>query len=135
MPPEPGLEVLNDIRPGDGRVDQLLAGTDVFAFPTELDTFGYAAIEAMAAEVPVVSTRTAGVPEVVEDGVTGLLVDVGDDQGLVAALDRLLADVDLRRRMGAAGRARVLERFDADVTTAALVEVLRRAVEEFVPPT
>ena len=133
VPAEPGLEVVNDIRPGDGRVHELLARTDVFAFPTELDTFGYAAVEAMAAEVPVVATRTAGVSEVVDHGVTGLLVEEGDDAGLVDALKRLLDDPPLRRRMGEAGRRRVLERFDAEVTTRALVDVLRRARDEFVP--
>jgi glycosyltransferase involved in cell wall biosynthesis len=128
--PEDGLEVRNDIRPGDGQVERLLAATDVFAFPTELDTFGYAAVEAMAAEVPVVATRTAGVTEVVDDGVTGLLVDVGDDAQLLRAIEDLLADPERRRRMGAAGRRRVLERFDAKVTTASLVEELRRALSD-----
>jgi glycosyltransferase involved in cell wall biosynthesis len=127
---EPGLEVRNDVRPGDGQAERLLAETDVFAFPTELDTFGYAAIEAMAAEVPVVATRTAGVPEVVEDGVTGLLVDVGDDEALTEALVALLDDPDRRRRLGTAGRRRVLERFDARVTTRALLEVLAEAVSD-----
>jgi alpha-maltose-1-phosphate synthase len=130
VPPEPGLEVRNDVRPGDGQAERLLAETDVFAFPSELDTFGYAAIEAMAAEVPVVATRTAGVPEVVADGETGILFDVGDDDALAAALLRLLDDRDLRRRLGTAGRRRVLERFDARVTTAALLEVLAQAISE-----
>jgi starch synthase len=124
---EPGLEVFNDIRPGDGRVDEVLASTAVFAFPTELDTFGYAAVEAMAASVPVVATDTAALGEVIDDGVTGLLVPPGDDGALVDALERLLADEALRRAMGDAGRRRVLERFDARVTTTALLDVLREA--------
>jgi starch synthase len=129
VPPEPGLEVRRDVRPGDGQVEAILRETDIFAFPTELDTFGYAAIEAMAARVPVVATRTGGVPEVVADGETGLLVDPGDGAQLLDALQRLLRDPGARRAMGEAGRARAEARFDARVTSAQLVEVLREAVE------
>jgi glycosyltransferase involved in cell wall biosynthesis len=99
------------------------------AFPSEVDTFGYAAIEAMACGVPVVTTRTAGLPEVVVDEVTGLLVDSRDDVALRHALERILGDPALRIRMAAAARARVLERFDARSTTAALVSVLHEACE------
>lgn len=129
VPPEPGLEVRRDVRPGDGKIETILAETDVFAFPTELDTFGYAAIEAMAAGVPVVATRTGGVPEVVADGVTGLLVDPGDGDQLREALQRLLRNPGERLAMGEAGRVRAETRFDARVTTAQLVEVLREAVD------
>lgn len=125
VPPEAGLTVRNDIRPGDGRLGDVLAETDVFAFPTELDTFGYAAIEAMAAGCAVVASATAALPEVVADGETGLLVPVGDDAALRAALEQLLDDPARRRRMGAAGRARVESRFSAAVTTEALLDVLR----------
>lgn len=124
---EPGLEVYNDIRPGDGKLERLLEATAIFAFPTELDTFGYAAIEAMAAGVPVVATATAALPEVVEHGVTGLLAPVGDDDAFRRALERLLGDADLRHRMGSAGRERVEQRFDADVTTVELLDVLNDA--------
>ncbi len=127
--PEEGLEVHGDIRPGDGQAERLLARSDLFVFPTELDTFGYAAIEAMAASLPVVATRTAALPEVVADGETGLLVEVGDDGALRVAIDSLLADPARRVAMGAAGRRRVLERFDARVTTPALVAVLREAAD------
>lgn len=127
VPPEAGLTVRNDIRPGDGRLSDVLAETDVFAFPTELDTFGYAAIEAMAAGCAVVASDTAALPEVVADGETGLLVPVGDDTALRAALDQLLGDPTQRRRMGAAGRARVESRFSAAVTTTALLDVLHGA--------
>ncbi|HVF32734.1 MAG TPA: glycosyltransferase family 4 protein [Acidimicrobiales bacterium] len=128
VPSVPGLEVRNDIRPGDGRLEAVLAETDVFAFPTDLDTFGYAAIEAMAAAVPVVATDTAALPEVVKHGLTGLLVATGDDRALAAALAELLDEPTRRRRMGHAGRQRVEERFDASVTTDTLIGVLAEAV-------
>src|SRR5205823_2205467 len=65
VPEEPGLEVVREVRQGDGRLPALLARSSIFVLPTELDTFSYATIEAMAAGVPVVVNRTAALPEVV----------------------------------------------------------------------
>lgn len=130
--PRPGIEVLGDVYPGDPRIPELLARTAVFALPTEIDKVPYAVLEAMAAGVPVVSTRVGAIPEMVEDGVSGLLVEPGDELGLARALRSLVADEDRRRAMGEAARRRVCERFDARRTTADLVELLgevyRRAV-------
>lgn len=123
--PEPGVEVFDDIVPGDPRLREILADTTVFVFPTEIDAFGYAPIEAMAMGAPVVASDIAALPEIVAHGETGLLVPTGDDVALLAAVRELLDDPNQAARMGAAGRARVLERFDARVTTAQLVDVLR----------
>ena len=128
VPGEAGLEVVRDVRPGDGRVFELLARTAVYAFPSPIDPFGYSMIEAMAMAVPVVAFRQGAVPEIVDDGVTGILVDA-DDEAFADAVRSLLSDVELRQRMGEAGRARVLQRFDARVTTRQLVEVLRAACQ------
>lgn len=125
--PRPGIEVLSDIRPGDGRLTSVLADTAVFAFPTRVDKVPYAVLEAMATGVAVVSTRVGAIPEMVEHGVTGLLVEPGDDAALASALRALLHDTDRRRAMGDAGRRRVLQRFDARHTTAELVRVLAEA--------
>jgi glycosyltransferase involved in cell wall biosynthesis len=71
-----------------------------------------AALEALASEVPVIATRAGGLPEVVEDGVTGYLLPVGDVEGMAARAIDILSNDDLRRRMGAAGRAVAIERYD-----------------------
>jgi glycosyltransferase involved in cell wall biosynthesis len=128
--PTPGVVVHSDIEPGDPRLLALFGRTDVLAFPTETDTFGYAALEAMAAAVPVVARRTSALPEIVVDGGTGLLVGASPDD-LATAIEALLEDPARARAMGEAGRRRVLERFDARVTTPALVEVLLEAHERF----
>ncbi len=128
--PEPGVRVFHDFVPGDARLPGLLADTAVFAFPSEIDTFGYAPLEAMAAAVPVVATRCNALPEIIEDGVTGLFVDP-DDDALAAAISALLADEERASGMGAAGRQRVLERFDARVTTLRLLDVLEEARRRF----
>jgi alpha-maltose-1-phosphate synthase len=127
VPSEPGLEVRNDVSVGDGKLEQILAESDIFAFPGNIDAFGYAILEAMAAELPVIAVRQAAVPELVEDGVTGTLVPLADDEAFANALLELIADPAAREEMGRAGRKRVLERFDARVTTAQLIEVLRAA--------
>jgi glycosyltransferase involved in cell wall biosynthesis len=127
VPERAGLEVIRDLRPGDAaRRNRLLAAAAVFAFPSEMDTFGYAPIEAMAVGTPVVAYRATALPETVPDGRCGLLVEPGDDDGLADALERLLGDAALRRRMGDAARQHVLDRFDARRTTAQVADVLRR---------
>ncbi len=84
--------------------------------------------EAMATGLPVVSTRLAGVPEMVEEGVTGLLVGEREPEALAAALEELLRHPEKAREMGVAGAARVRERFALEVTTAQLAALIDNAV-------
>lgn len=130
--PQSGLRVFQDFRPGDPRLGTVLAATDLFVFPSEIDTFGYALIEAMAAEVATISLEVAARGEIAVDGVTGLVLPEGADDGaLLAAIRELLGDPIRSREMGIAGRKRVLERFDAQVTTLMLIEILREAKSLF----
>lgn len=95
-------------------VPSLMAACDVLVFPTLSslgEGFGLAALEAMATGRPVVATRVGSLPEVVQDGTTGLLVRDGDADELAKALVRLAQDGALRRRMGDEGRRRALEAF------------------------
>jgi glycosyltransferase involved in cell wall biosynthesis len=78
-------------------------------------------MEAMSAGLPVVASRLSGIPELVEDGVSGLLVPPGDAAALADALRRLNDDPSLRRRLGSAGREKVLEEFDVRRNAAELV--------------
>lgn len=86
----------------------------IFVLPSYYETGGISAIEAMAFGLPVVASRTGGLPEVVEDGVTGMLVPPGDSEALDEAIVHLLRDPALRRRLGQAGRERVLAEFTVD---------------------
>jgi glycosyltransferase involved in cell wall biosynthesis len=86
----------------------------IFVMPSYYETGGISVIEAMAFGLPVVATRAGGLSEVVEDGVTGILVPPGDSTALAEAICRLLRDPELRRSMGAAGRSTVLEKFTVD---------------------
>ena len=124
------MRVLNDFEPGDPRLPDLLARTSVFAFPTEMDNSPYSVLEAMRAGVPVVATRVGALPEMVQDGVTGLLV-THDDVALARAIGSLLDDPARAAAMGAAGRARLEAVYDARVTTRQLLDVLTEARERF----
>ena len=98
----------------------------VSVIPSLEEGFGIPAAEAMGCGVPVVATDAGGLPEVVEHGVTGLVVPRGDSVALAAAIGSLLEDAELRRRMGEAGRERALRLFDWDRTAEQLEELYRR---------
>lgn len=126
---EPGLRVFGDVDVGDGRLEEILARTAVFAFPSVIDKSSWAVLEAMRAGVPVVACDVGGLGELVRHGETGLLVEPADDDALVAALVALLDDEPRRVAMGVAGRKRVEDHFDARHGAAAVVAVLREAEE------
>ena len=88
-----------------------LGVADVFLLPSELESFGLAALEAQACEVPVIATRIGGIPEVVTDGETGFLSDVGDVEKMAKDTLRLLNDEDLRRSFGERGRELAVQRY------------------------
>jgi glycosyltransferase involved in cell wall biosynthesis len=92
----------------------VLSAMDVFALPSLWEGLPLALILAMGAGLPVVATRLAGIPEVVTDGHTGLLVPPGDEAAIGTAIARLCASSDERRRFGAAARVAVSGRFGAD---------------------
>jgi N-acetyl-alpha-D-glucosaminyl L-malate synthase BshA len=95
-------------------VEELLACADLFLLPSETESFGLAALEAMACGAPVIGSRVGGLPEVVEDGVSGYLRDVGDVEAMADLGVRLLTDDALHRRMSAAARRVAEERFSVD---------------------
>jgi len=120
-------------------VPALLAASDIFLLSSRHEGLPLTVIEAMLAGLPVVSSRVGGVPELVEEGVTGFLVPPGDPPALARALERLVADPDLGRRMGAAGRERALleftrERMVRETHRVYFEEVFRRAGKEEAPP-
>lgn len=114
-------------------IPELLARSDVFVLSSRSEGFPVSILEAMAAGLPVVTTDVGGVAEAVEDGETGLLVPAADSEALARALERLVSDADLRRRLGAAGRARALRLFDVPRYRAAYVELYCRELNGAVP--
>jgi L-malate glycosyltransferase len=108
------LLISNQVR-FTGFVDDLpalLTGFDIIAAPSDKEAFSLALVEAMASGCAVVATRVGGMAEIVEDGITGLLVERDNSWALIAALSRLLTDKRLREKIGSVARASVIERFD-----------------------
>jgi glycosyltransferase involved in cell wall biosynthesis len=96
---------------GHEQIPKCLHGFDLFVVPSLSESFGVAAIEASATGLPVIASRVGGLPEVVLDGETGLLIPPGDVDALADAMSRLLGDPVLRAQMGQAGRQFVLEHY------------------------
>jgi glycosyltransferase involved in cell wall biosynthesis len=92
-------------------IGTVMAATDVMAIPSRWEAFGIVNLEAMAAETPIVGFAVEGIPEVVDDEVTGLLVPSGDVAALADALVRLADDPLLRKQFGSAGRRRLEAQF------------------------
>ncbi len=103
---------------------------DVILLPSINEGTPVTVIEALAASRPAVATRVGGVPDVVRDGVDGFLVDSADGDTLAARLAELAADPELRARMGAAGRERVLERYSVERLVDDVDELYRRLLAE-----
>ena len=98
---------VDDVRP-------LLSVADAFLLPSAQESFGLAALEAMACGVPVIASRVGGLPEVITDGLTGFLRDPEDHAGMAAAVLDLLDDRSLGERIAHVARASVVDRFDED---------------------
>jgi len=132
-----------------------MAGCDVFAFPTFDESLGWVAIEAIALGLPTVTTNVFAIPEIVENGVEGIAIELPRDQdgrwrgitdlnpaprptyaethrvlveGCAAAFERLLDDPELRRKMGDAGRRKFVGRFDEPTAATRLAELFRGAL-------
>ena len=116
------------------RVVAIVEAADVVVQPSivlpsgKTEGIPVALMEALAAERAVVASEVSGIPELVVDGVTGLLVAPGDAAALAHAIERLLDDPALRARLGSAGRSKVLEEFDLHRNTALLAERFRQSV-------
>jgi len=115
------------------RIADYLSIADVLLAPSETESFGLSALEAMSCEVPVVATRIGGLPEVVEDGVTGYLRNVGDVEAMSEAVLGIVRDDALATRMGAAGRKVAVERFTTKRIIPQYLDYYREVIEAFDP--
>lgn len=106
-------------------VDYLCA-SDVLLLPSEQESFGLAALEAMACELPVIASRVGGLPEVVDDGETGFLSPVGDIEKMADDVVRLVTDRKFRRQMGRAARASAIERYSTHKIIPQYIEFYER---------
>ncbi len=108
------------------QVRELYRRADVFVLPSFEEGLPVVLMEAMSMQVACVATHVAGIPELIRHGLDGLLVAPSDTDGLAGAILRLMRDPELRRRLGASARRRVLESYNLDRNVNALAEIFRR---------
>ena len=107
-------------------IEEYLQAADLGLFASDSASFCLSILEAMCFGCPSVATRVGGIPEVVEDGISGLLVPPGDAAGLARAVEALIANPIRRAAMGEAAQARAMDRFSADVIVPGYEAIYRR---------
>jgi glycosyltransferase involved in cell wall biosynthesis len=111
---ELGIERYVKYLPFIDDVPRLMAALDVFVLPSFSETFGLVVVEAMAMERPIIATNAGGLPEIITDGKTGLLVKPRDATAVAWAIHRVLSDSALRSSLGHLAREEALRRYDFD---------------------
>ncbi len=111
-------------------IPNYLGVADVFLLPSELESFGLAALEAQACEVPVIATRIGGIPEVVAEGETGYLSDVGDVEKMSNDTMTLVGDEELRRAFGEKGRELAIQRYGSDKIIPQYIDFYEKIVQK-----
>jgi N-acetyl-alpha-D-glucosaminyl L-malate synthase BshA len=112
------------------KIVDYLSAADVLLLPSEQESFGLAALEAMACEVPVVASRVGGVPEVVTDGVTGFLSDVGDVEKMAKDAALLLSDPKLRQEMGQRARESAIANYRTDIIIPQYIKFYEEVIQK-----
>jgi alpha-maltose-1-phosphate synthase len=127
VPPSRNVVVIDDVRPGDGKIDRLLAASDVMVLPSRIDQWPNAVMEAMSHGVPPVVSAVGGMPEMVQHDRAGVVLADFAPETLRDALAGLLDDPDRRRMLGAGARARVEADLDVVRTANRLLDLIRDA--------
>ncbi len=125
---QPRIVWINSLLREDQYVE-LYANARVFVCPSVYEPFGIINLESMACQTPVVASRTGGILETVVDGETGILVEPGEPAAIASAVNQLLANPELARRYGAAGRRRVEQHFSWTSIAARTVELYQEVVD------
>lgn len=112
-----------------GQINDYLGISDVLLLPSEQESFGLVALEAMACEVPVVASRVGGIPEVVTDGETGFLSEIGNVEKMSEDAARILSNDDLRREMGGKARQSAISRYSTELVIPKYIEFYERVLK------
>ena len=107
-------------------LERILPCLDLVAHPARMEGLGVSLLQAAAAGVPIVASRVGGIPEIVQDGVNGYLIDVGDRRAIMRRIIELLSDPEKARRFGSAGRMIVRSRFSVDAMVKGNLAVYRQ---------
>jgi N-acetyl-alpha-D-glucosaminyl L-malate synthase BshA len=112
-----------------GQINDYLGISDVLLLPSEQESFGLVALEAMACEVPVIASRVGGIPEVVTDGETGFLSEIGNVEKMSEDAARILSNDDLRREMGGKARKSAIARYSTELVIPKYIEFYERILQ------
>lgn len=115
---------------GQDQVMNYYDGADIFVLPSFAEGVPVVLMEAMAKEIPCVSTRITGIPELIDDGVDGLLVAPADVEGLAQSMLKLLTDPELKQRIGCNGRRKVLEKYNLDANCRMMANLLSQYLDQ-----
>ena len=110
------------------QIREYLSVADLLLLPSQSESFGLTALEAMACEVPVIATCVGGIPELVEDGACGYLFEIGDVDGMAQAAVRILDDESERERLGRKGREIAVSRFATEKIIPQYEDLYRRVI-------
>lgn len=124
IPPKDTIIVYNEMTPNSSELIRLYQNCDIFVLPTLADAFGIAAVEAMAAGLPVIATNVGGLTDIVAHGETGYLIAPGSERDLVEHIYNLAGDVKLRDKLGKAARSRAELYFDMNKNFNRVVEIM-----------
>jgi L-malate glycosyltransferase len=127
---EHGLETKVHFLGKQDNIEEWIGLSDLLLLPSETESFGLVALEAMACEVPVVASRVGGLPEVISDGVEGYLVEAHDIDKMAACSTAILKDESLRREMGKRAREKAHARFCSDKVISLYEDYYRRVLEQ-----
>ncbi|HVW26659.1 MAG TPA: glycosyltransferase family 4 protein [Polyangiaceae bacterium] len=122
---EPGVTVHRNVSANSDTLCRLYATSDIFVLPTRADCYSLVCMEALAAGLPIVTTRVGGIPDLVREGDTGFVVSIDDVAALGDALESLVVDREKRERMSVVCREEALERFGAQDNARRLFEFVR----------
>jgi glycosyltransferase involved in cell wall biosynthesis len=125
MAQEPGLFVYSSMAPNSKELKALYYDCDIFALPTYGDCLPMVLSEAGAAGMAIITTNIAGIPEIIQDGITGLTIEPGDTQALTEGLRRLIGDRELRMKLGANAVEHVARAYDAESNAVRVVDMLK----------
>jgi len=115
---------------GGPEIARLMRGCELLVLPSRMEPFGIVLIEAMASGTPVVATKVGGIPEIVDHDITGVLTEPENPQALAAAIQRVLSDSGLSRRLARNGRAKMMQRFCATHNGAAYLAAFASLLQQ-----
>jgi glycosyltransferase involved in cell wall biosynthesis len=125
----PHVDLYLDLPPGSAELQRLYRESDAFVSPTNSDTSSWVALEALATGIPVIICPQGGIPDIVHDGETGLLIPPKDPAALVQAVERLRTSPELRAKLITQGRAHVENHFDGDNNTKILLATIKSLID------